>query len=595
MSSRTDPASIPAAAGSAAGGFRWARVGVGVTALVLTLLGLITGLGQIGRGHLAPRDVVLVGAFTNGTGDEVFDQSLRRALVGQLEQSPFLALFSDDRVRDSMRLMKRSADEPLTRELAREVSLRNGIKAFVVGAIDGLESRYLITLEAVEAESGDVISRTQVDAPGRGRVLDSLRQAAVALRARLGESLTSIRRFDPAVDQVTTASLPALKSYALGRDASVRGRPLEAIPLLVRATEIDPGFAVAHAQLAASYSGLGNDQLASESAARAFALRDAVSERESLYITQHYRRFVEGDIKGAIDTLHMWKRLFPRDYVPTNNLASLYLLVGRHDEALVEGRASLGLNPDNALAYTNVSSALIALGRWSDARGAIEQATRRGRVSPGLSDARRRLAFIEGDASVGHAAITESAGTPLEASALSLDASVAAARGQWRRSAQSSRRGIDLARRIDAGLAGRYGFEAAMRAAAFGRCADVRALASETLTLTVQRWFVSGVATALAICGDLPAARRLIDRVVASHPRDLLVNRVARPVVLALNAVETGDSDDALALLEAVRPFETGSYVVLWPGYLRGLAHFGAAMPLRRSASSRRCAGAQVR
>ena len=102
---------------------------------------------------------------------------------------------------------------------------------------------------------------------------------------------------------------------------------------------------MAHAQLAASYANLGSDQLASESAARAYALRGAVSERESLYITQHYQRLVDGDIEGAIDTLQMWKRLFPRDYVPWNNLASLSLLIGRHRQGLADGQAVAAAEP----------------------------------------------------------------------------------------------------------------------------------------------------------------------------------------------------------------------------------------------------------
>ena len=555
----------------------WSRRAVRTVVALVTLAAaaaIAVAVSRTGPGgaRLTDRDVILLGPFTNGTGEEIFDLSLRRALTAQLEQSPFLALFGEERVRASLRLMKQPADQALSAALAQDVCLRNGIKAYVTGAIDPLGGRYLLTLEAFEAESGGVIGRSQVEAATRDGVLAALRVAAATLRAGLGETLASVRQFDPPVDQVTTASLEALKSYALGRDAARLGRADDAIALLTRATSLDPDFAVAYAQLSAAYANAGNDPRAAEAASRAYALRAGVSERERLYITQHYHRFVDGDLDLGIQSLQLAKELFPRDGATRNNLALSYLLIGRATDALPEAREAVRLNPDNIAAYGNAVAALLALDRLPEARDTLAASAARGHAASALAEARTAVAFIDGNAGPIFAAAGTAAGTPLEPSALNAEAAAAALLGQWRRSSLASQRAIDRAQRLDPNLAARFAFEASIRAAAFGRCDEARRLARDTERMTSQAWFLSGAAVALALCREPADAGRLIQRLTADRPRDVLVHTVAVPTVRALSEAP----ESALRTLQHLEPYEWGLYAGGWPAYLRALAYLRA-------------------
>ena len=229
---------------------------------------------------MTERDTVLITDFVNTTGDTVFDGALKQALAVQLEQSPFLNIFSEERIRQTLRYMERSPDERITPQIAREICQRQGIKAMITGSISSLGRHYVIGLEAVNAQTGDVITRQQVEAEKKEQVLRMLGQAASKFREKLGESLPSIQKFDAPIEQATTSSLEALKSYSLGHEQHNKGDDLEAIPLLRSAVELDPDFALAYAELSLAYRNTAQLGPAAEYAKKAFELRDRVSERE---------------------------------------------------------------------------------------------------------------------------------------------------------------------------------------------------------------------------------------------------------------------------------------------------------------------------
>lgn len=558
------------------------RVVIGALAVALVAAiaaALFLTVRSSGPPVLTERDTLLLGPFVNSTGDDVFTVSLRRALAAQLEQSPFLALAGDDRVSTVLRLMKQPSDAPLTAERAREVCLRSGLKAYVTGAIDATGRGYLVTVEAVAAESGAVIARSQAEAASRDAVLGALQTAAADLRTRLGETLASVRQFDPPVDQVTTTSLEALRSYALGREAIQRGRASEAIALLTRAVTIDADFAVAWALLSAAYANAGNEPRSADTATQAYLHRESVSERERLYITQHYHRFVDGDLDQSIASLVLARGLFPRDVTTRVNLASHYLLIGRPGDADTEAQAALALNPDNLTAYTNAVTALVALGRLVDARATLDRAVRRGLLAAGPSPVSNALSFIDGNAGPTLAHPAAVAGTPREPEALNAAAAAAAVLGQWPRATLASRHAIDRAARIDATLAARFAFEASLRAAAFDRCDEARGLAAETTRLTTQAWFLSGAAMALALCGEADEAERLTARILTMRPKDTLVALAAAPTVRALNALTRRQPDAALTALQHLTPYEGGTYAGHWPAWVRGRALLAAGQP----------------
>src|SRR5581483_9564471 len=237
---------------------------------------------------LTAKDSILVTDFVNTTGDPVFDGTLKQALAVQLEQSPYLNVTPDSRIREALKFMGRPADERLTNDVGREICLREGIKAMLTGSIASLGSHYVIDLNAVNARTGDSLAREQAEADSKEAVLKTLDQAASNLRGKLGESVASIQKFTTPLEQATTSSLEALQAYTLGYDAHEKLQDEQAIPHLQRAIELDPNFAMAYATLGVVDSNISQMSLSNQNLKKAFELKDRASERERLYITAHY-------------------------------------------------------------------------------------------------------------------------------------------------------------------------------------------------------------------------------------------------------------------------------------------------------------------
>jgi tetratricopeptide (TPR) repeat protein len=272
-----------------------ARVYIGALVVIVALLagGLYWRTRRAGK--LSVKDTVVLADFTNTTGDPVFDGALRQGLSSQLEQSPFLNLLSDEHVAQTLSLMAQPKDARLTRELAREVCQRTGSAATIEGSISRLGSQYVLGLRAVNCRSGDGLAEEQVTASGKEQVLKALGEAATKIREKLGESLTSVQKFDAPPDNVTTPSLEALQAYSLGYEAQgVRSDFPAAATSLQRAIILDPNFAMAYARLATSYNAMGEGDRAAQNIRKAYELRERASEREKLYINVPLRRLLLG-------------------------------------------------------------------------------------------------------------------------------------------------------------------------------------------------------------------------------------------------------------------------------------------------------------
>ena len=237
---------------------------------------------------LTGQDTIVLADFANTTTEPVFDGALKVALAVGLEQSPFLKVFPEERVRETLRLMDRPPDTRLTRSIAREVAQREQLKALVTASIAGLGRNYVLTIEAIDAQTGDVMVREQIEVASKEQVLTSLGGAVLNLREKLGESLASIRKFDVPLPRATTPSLDALHAYARALDQGRSVVRLDAIPHLRRAIELDPNFAMAHALLSGIYANTGRSAEAPRFSRRAFELRDRVSERERFFISWRY-------------------------------------------------------------------------------------------------------------------------------------------------------------------------------------------------------------------------------------------------------------------------------------------------------------------
>ncbi|HVS83126.1 MAG TPA: protein kinase, partial [Pyrinomonadaceae bacterium] len=262
------------------------KLAAAVTLAILTVTAVGFFVFRSRAPALTEKDTILLTDFDNKTGDAVFDGTLKQALAVHLRQSPFLNLFADDRVRETLRLMNRAPDERVTPTIGREICQRQGLKAMLTSSIASLGRNYVINLEAVNAQTGEVLASEQSEAEGKEKVLRSLGEAATRLREKLGESLSSIQKFS--LEQVTTSSLEALKAYSLGAEQNVKGKYFESISSLKHAIELDPNFASAYSLLAGNYTGTNQPGLAAEAARKAFELRERVSEREKLLIADQY-------------------------------------------------------------------------------------------------------------------------------------------------------------------------------------------------------------------------------------------------------------------------------------------------------------------
>ena len=572
------PATLPAPAASGAAGVR-RRWKAAVLVAVLAAAGVAASLlflrsrGAHAR-SLTEKDSILLTDFVNTTGDPVFDGTLKQALAVQLGQSPFLNILSEDRVRGALRFMGRSPEERVTRDVGREICQRQGLKAMFVGSIASLGRHYVINLEAINAQTGDAIAREQVEAETKEQVLHVLGEAAVKFRKELGELLPSIQKFQAPIEQATTSSLEAFKAFSLGIEQQLKGRQLESIPLFRHAVEIDPNFAVAYARMASAYYNGRQYGLAAAASQKAYELRDRVSERERLYISAGYYDNVTGELDKYLETLELWKRTYPRDNSPHNNLALKYNELGQPAKAADEAREAIHLNPNSASGYSLLASALTGLDRFDEAREVLGRALAQKLDSISMRWTLYGIAFVRGDAAAMNAQIEWLSGRPDEYLASTWKAEAAGSSGQLRKAREFGGRAYELAVARDfKDVAAQWAAGAAARDAQLGDCRLVKEQTSRALGMSRRQQTMVAAANALATCGEAGPAQAILDELAERSPKDTLLNGILLPVVRARIELHRGNPARAVELLEVTGPYE--SYALFQTAYLRGQARLG--------------------
>ena len=473
-----------------------------------------------GAQALTERDLVLVTDFVNTAGDPVFDGTLKQALAIQLEQSPFLNVFPEDRVHQTLSLMGRPPDARVTSALGREICEREGIKAMLTGSIAGLGSHYVITLDAVNVSSGDSIGREQVEAESKEKVLTALGQASTRLRAKLGESMGSIAAYDAPIERATTSSLEALKAFSVGEELRSTKGEVEAIPHFERALELDPNFAMAYAKLGALYGNISETERSFEYGRKAFERRDRVSERERLYISLRYYSHDNGDITKAAEVVSQWKRAYPRDSIPYDYQGINYSTLGQFEQAVAEHREEVSLSPTNSFAYTNLAYAYVYLNRLDEAKAVTEQAFQR---KVDKSDTRfllYQVAFLQGDNDGMRRVLEWAKGRPDESLFRWAEARALLSRGRLRQARELYAQAVAMAER--AGFKEQAALVLLDEALAAALCGDVaRTREDVRVALATSRggFDPMGAAHALALAGFADETRPLLDEVAGNSPR----------------------------------------------------------------------------
>src|SRR5437667_718715 len=457
-----------------------------VGALALILIASAASFFYFHRTKASPlteKDTILLADVVNTTGDAVFDGALKQALAVQLEQSPFLNIFPDERVQETLRLMNRPPETRVTRDVAREICERQGLKAMLVGSIAPLGSHYVIAVDAVNARTGDVLDREQTEAESKEQVLSVLGKTATHLREKLGESLSSIQKFDAPIEQATTSSLDALKAFTTGNEMYLTGKIPEAVSFFKHAVELDPNFALAYAKLGLMHFSSLQYDLSAKFTAKAFELRERASERERLYISNVYYMFATEELDKGIEVLELWKQTYPRDFFPHNNLAFAYLTTGQFEKAIEEDREVLRLNPNVAAAYYRLGLSLTALNRLDEARAVYEEAIAKKLDSWALRSDLYGLAFIQGDQALMQQQLGWAAGKPFEGPILYKEADTLAFSGQLRQSQELFRRATSInEQRLGKEAAAHPAAESALSVAMFGDCQQAKKEAATALS-----------------------------------------------------------------------------------------------------------------
>ncbi|MGO9561770.1 MAG: tetratricopeptide repeat-containing serine/threonine-protein kinase [Candidatus Korobacteraceae bacterium] len=457
---------------------------------------------------LTDKDTIVVSDFDNKTGDAVFDDTLKQGLSVQLEQSPFLSLLSERRVNDTLKLMGRSAGDRLTPEVTREVCERTGSKAMLTGSIASLGSQYVIGLKAVDCNTGDVLAETQEQAAGKEVVLKALDAAAVSIRSKLGESLSSVQKYATPVEEATTPSLEALKAYSLGLKTEDAKQGTAALPFYKRAIELDPNFASAYRTMSALYYDRNEQGRAAENARKAYELREKVSEQERFFIEGTYYVDASGELEKATQTFALWQQTYPRNFWPYALLGVISAELGNWEKALEELREALRLDPNFLVNYMNVGAAYAALNRLDEAEALYKQAEERKLGTEPLLPPRYQLAFLKGDAVRMAQLVSAAMGKPgTEDVLLATQADTEGWYGKLKNAHELTRRAMDSAQRNDAKeTAEGYQAEEGLREVESGNREQARAEANAALKLAPNRVVRAMAALALARAGDTAAA-----------------------------------------------------------------------------------------
>jgi serine/threonine protein kinase/tetratricopeptide (TPR) repeat protein len=552
---------------------------VGSLAAVIVVLGVAAGtFFYLHRERqLTEKDSILLSDFVNTTGDPVFDGTLKQALAVQLEQSPFLNIFPGERVRDTLRYMGRSADERLTPDVARQICQRESIKAVMNGSISSIGSQYVVGVDAINCQTGDTLAREQVEVEKKEQVLGAVGKAASRLRGKLGESLASIKKFDAPVEEATTSSLEALKAFSLGEAERSKGSELTAIPFYKHAVELDPNFGVAYARLGQSYANSGQSELAAENTKLAFERRERASELEKLYISTHYYDNVTGELDKSIEAYQLWKRTYPRDSIPTNNLGVAYSSMGKFDQGLEEAQETMRLDPNSAFSYGVLGGAYLGLNRLAEARAVRQKEIARNLGSTNSHRDLYMLDFLEGDTAGMQREAEWAKGKPDEFFMLETVAEAAAFSGQLRKSREAYHQAIESAQRGKfeegaAGIAARQGMMEAM----FSNSLKAREAAQAAVAVNRSRFTLIFAGMAQSMAGDVRQATGTADELSKRFPTDAFVNSVWVPSIRGEIEINRGNPGKAIELLQAASPYEFGFFPRMLPTYVRGQAYLRA-------------------
>lgn len=535
---------------------------------------------------LTDRDTIVLADFVNRTGDPVFDGTLRQGLAVELQQSPFLSLISDQRIRKTLELMAQPADAPLTPGLARDVCVRNGSAAVLNGDIALLGKKYALSLTATNCQTGEILDEEQVQAPGKEDVLDALTQIAGKFRTRVGESFSTIEKHSTPLAEATTSSIEALKAFSTADKVYSAQASSSALVLFKRAINLDPNFAMAYARLGQQYGEMGESDLSAENIRKAYQLRDHASDREKFFLELSYNFRVTGNLENAQQICNSWAQAYPRAMDPHAFLSTIYQITGRYEKSVEEGKRAIELDPEFAIAYANLASAYQDLNHLSDAESTLQAASQRQLHFRDFSVIRYDIAFLKGDqAGMQRAVALAEKESQTEDLISDKQAFAIAYTGRLQEATRMAKRATELAdhagQREEAAL---YEAGTALREAFFGNAQLARSGAFRALAHSKDREVEYAAAFALALSGNSRESEPLANDLERRFGEDTSVRFAYLPEIRALLALNHHQPSEAIEFLQIAVPYELGTprstihgfFGALYPLYVRGSAYLAA-------------------
>ena len=545
--------------------------------VVLVLAGMGGALYKYAHRSLASdQDKLVVGAFSNSTGNPDLDRMLFFAVQLKLQESPYLSLIPDGK----FRALVKDVDSPSLKDELSACASLNG-QLLLKGQLVTKGHGYQVLLTAWRCSNGRLLTTQKADATSQATILAALDVAAEQMRRRLGESESSLQKFNVPLVQATTASLAALKAFSLGEEKRSQGNPADSIASYKLAIDLDPQFALSYARLGTSYNNDGEYALSRQYYQKAFELRHLASDREKLYIVAHYYEYATGEIKRAIEDYELWRTLYPRDLVPTNNLAIDYLMVGQPQKALELARKAIQLDPANGLLYGPLAEAYLRMGDYANVKLLCNDPVHGKMNVMGFHRICFRVAFAQADEAGMQQQMQWAHGNPEENDMLDDAAWVAMYRGrvaEARRLFAESKQNALTNNSVES--AATVQVEEANLEADLGFLQAARKDAQEALGLPFASAFEQAYAALpLARSGDISGSQSVAKNAASLAPLDTIVNSAMLASVRAAIHLQNHDPKRAIQSLEEARPLDFCSHMELAPGYYRGLAYMQDNQP----------------
>jgi len=540
----------------------WAIAGAIVPLLAGVLMWRMGASTPIGAGSAK----LMLASVANHSGDNALDGVVLEGLRLDLAQSPHLALTGSPSEATGLR----SAD-PVTLADARKIAAAAGASSFLFGDVGRRGGAYVVSADVYDVASGKTMLRAEQASGSRERIADAIDRLAAQIRLGLGEKSETFARTSLPLARDATANVEALRAYVAGLGAATGGRPMDALPALQHATELDPKFTQAWVRLADLYREAGAEVAAADASRHARDASAGAGERTRLLAEASYDLNATGDYPQALKVLEQVGASYPLDASIGARRALLLRLEGKFSDAIIVAQNALARNPYDRQASGQAENAMLALDRGDAAADMDAQAGRRGQRHPAiavllpfLNDAGANqpapLALQNGDVDQYRAQF-------YRAQLLDATGQMTAGFNLWLATANTARITPALVSTAAYAVA-----QAALNRALTSDCETATALAREASSLPRGRSAIFAIGMARGLCGDGAGARDAVDTLTLAYPQSFAVKNYYLAELMAVDQIHSGDTGAALVTLQPAKPFDL---ISLTP-YERGLTRAAA-------------------